>query len=122
MIQSNEIDRYIGAFPEHVQKKLLLLRETIKSVATDATEIISYQMPAYKQNGILVYFAVHKNHIGFYPTSSGITAFKKEISRYKWGPGSVQFPFDEELPVDLIKSIVAFRVEEDKIKSSRKKK
>jgi uncharacterized protein YdhG (YjbR/CyaY superfamily) len=107
------IDEYIHSFPPDIQEILFQVRQTIKKTAPGAMEVISYGMPAFRQNGILVYFAAHKNHIGFYPTSSGIEAFKNELGRYKWSKGAVQFPFDKPIPLDLIDRIVRFRVMED---------
>lgn len=107
------IDKYIATFPKEVQKILKELRKTIKAATPGAEERISYQMPAFSLKGILVYFAAYKNHIGFYPTSSGIKAFKKELSVYKGGKGTVQFPIDKPLPLALISKIVKFRVSEN---------
>src|SRR5579863_6432559 len=104
------VDEYIASFPKETQRLLSELRKTIKAAAPNAEEVISYQMPAYKQKGILVYFAGYKNHIGFYPTASGILNFKKEIEKYTWSKGAVQFPLTEKLPVTLIAQIVKFRV------------
>lgn len=112
------IDEYISTFPKKVQKTLVGLRRAIKKAAPEAIEKISYQMPAFWLNGNLVYFAAYKNHIGFYPTSSGIRMFSKEISAYKNSKGAVQFPIDEPLPMDLIIKMVKFRVSEN----SRKKR
>ncbi|HEY9364716.1 MAG TPA: DUF1801 domain-containing protein, partial [Chitinophagaceae bacterium] len=98
----NEIDSYIAGFPKDTQNLLQQLRETIMKAAPDAEELISYQMPAYKFNGVLVYFAGYKNHIGFYPGASGIETFKKEVSVFKNAKGSVQFPLDKQLPTKLI--------------------
>jgi uncharacterized protein YdhG (YjbR/CyaY superfamily) len=107
----NEVEKYIKQFPEHIQILLNQVRETIRETAPDAAESIAYQMPAYKQNSKpLVYFAGFKNHIGFYPVSSGIDAFKEELSTYKKGKGSVQFPYSRPLPIELITKIVKFRV------------
>lgn len=106
------IDDYIKTFPDHIQAILETLRQTIHQAAPEATEVISYNMPAFKQNSILVYFAAYKNHIGFYPTPSGIEAFKEELADYKWSRGAVQFPLDKPLPLNLVKKIVAFRVQE----------
>jgi Uncharacterized conserved protein len=118
------IDEYIALFPKDIQKKLEELRATIKAAAPDAKEKISYQMPTFDLYGNLVHFAAHKNHIGFYPTPSGIDAFKNELSVYEGAKGSVQFPLDKPLPLKLIRKIVKFRVAENvekaKIKSSRK--
>lgn len=107
------IDEYILQFSPPVQETLKTLRRVIKEAAPDAEEKISYQMPAFVFNGILVYFAAFRNHIGFYPTASGIEAFKGELSEYKTGKGSVQFPIDRPLPYNLISDIVKFRVTEN---------
>ncbi len=107
------IDEYILQFSPEIQDKLRALRKVIKEAAPGAEEKISYQMPAFAQNGILVYFAAFKDHIGFFPTSSGIAEFKDELSRYKGGKGSVQFPLDKPLPFELISRIVKFRVAEN---------
>ena len=104
------IDSYIAGFPGHTGKLLAQLREIIRQAAPDAVEVMSYQMPAFKQKGILVYFAAYKHHIGFYPTASGIEAFKSELSSYKWSKGTIQFPLHPELPVELITEIVKFRL------------
>ena len=93
---------------------LLQIRQIIQDEAPDAVEGFAYQMPSYKTNGMpLVYFAGFKNHIGFYATPSGHTAFSQELSKYKQGKGSVQFPLDKPIPLDLIRQIVAFRVAEN---------
>lgn len=107
------IDEYIAKFPQDVQQVLEKIRQVIHETAPEASEGISYQMPAFKLNGKnLVYFAAWKNHIGFYATPSGNEAFKKELSAYKGAKGSVQFPFNEPMPYDLIKKIVKFRIQE----------
>jgi uncharacterized protein YdhG (YjbR/CyaY superfamily) len=116
------IDEYILNFPEDVQKKLIELREVIKANAPGAEEKISYQMPTFTLNGNLVYFAAFKKHIGFYPIPSGIEEFRKELSAYEQGKGSIRFPIDEPLPLDLIRKIVKFRVRENLAKSESKKK
>lgn len=121
MKASKDIDEYIAAFPKDVQEKLQDIRRAIRSEAPNAKEVISYGMPAFKQNGVLVYFAGYKGHIGFYPTSSGISAFRKELSRYEQSKGTVHFPLDEEVPLDTIKKIVRFRVDEDKAKARKKR-
>ena len=113
------IDGYIQSFPKDVQAMLESLRKTIRKAAPKAVEVISYQMPAFKQNSVLVYFAAFKNHIGFYPTSSGIAAFKEEISKYKNSKGAVQFPLDKKLPLGLITKIVKYRVKEDLAKRNQ---
>jgi len=107
------IDEYITLFPEEIQGKLQQLRATIKASAPDASEKISYQMPAFVLKGNLVYFAAFKDHISFFPTSSGIQAFKQELSIYKGSKGTVRFPLDQPLPLDLISKIVKFRVAEN---------
>ena len=113
MKKSANVDEYIENFPAAIQKKLKQVRATIKKTAPQAEEVISYGMPAYKQNGILVYFAGYKNHIGFYAVPTGHKAFKKELSAYKGGRGSVQFPMDKPLPLDLIAKMVKFRANEN---------
>jgi uncharacterized protein YdhG (YjbR/CyaY superfamily) len=110
MERINDIDEYIAGFPEPTGKLLAQLREIIRQAAPEAEEAISYQMPAFKQKGILVYFAAYKNHIGLYPMASAIEAFKSELSHYKWSKGTIQFPLDKPLPIDLITKIVEFRV------------
>jgi uncharacterized protein YdhG (YjbR/CyaY superfamily) len=117
--ENKSIDEYIHSFPEHIQKKLEELREVIKEQAPQAQEKISYQMPTFFLNGNLVHFAAYSKHIGFYPTPHGIDAFESEISKYKNAKGSVQFPIEEPLPIELIKKIVKFRVEESINKNNR---
>jgi uncharacterized protein YdhG (YjbR/CyaY superfamily) len=112
-ITSATIDEYIAGFPMDIQVILQKIRQTIKEAAPEALEAISYQMPTFKLNGNLVHFAAYKNHIGFYPIPSGIEKFKAELSVYKQGKGSVQFPIDKPIPYDLIKRIVEFRVLEN---------
>ncbi len=118
------IDEYIATFPVEIQNILRELRTTIGAAAPGAEERISYQMPAFALKGILVYFAAWKDHIGFYPTSSGIRAFQKELSLYENSKGSLKFPIDKRLPLTLISKIVKFRVAENlkkaKIKPSKK--
>jgi uncharacterized protein YdhG (YjbR/CyaY superfamily) len=109
----NTVDEYISMFPKDVQEKLLQMGKAIKEAAPEAEEKISYRMPAYFKNGPLVYFAAFKNHIGFYPTASGTETFKEEFKPYKSGKGSVQFPMDEPLPIELVKRVVRFKVEEN---------
>jgi len=104
------IDQYIATFPTNIQAILQQIRQAIHEAAPDAEETISYQMPAFKQNGVLVYFAAFKDHIGFFPTGSGVEAFKDKISGYTTGKGTLQFPLDKPVPLDLIKEIVRFRV------------
>src|SRR5215203_2992013 len=108
-----DVDAYIAMFTPEVREKLELIRQTISAAAPDAEETISYQMPAFKlDNRVLVYFAACKKHIGFYPASSGITAFREQISSYQSSKGAVQFPLDEPPPLALITEMVRFRVKE----------
>ena len=116
----NSVDEYIAAFPVDIQKILEEIRAVIKAAAPQAQEKISYQMPTFFLNGNLVHFAAFKNHIGFYPTPSGIEAFQKELSVYDGAKGSVQFPIDEPMPLKLISRIVKFRVAENKKKAKIK--
>jgi uncharacterized protein YdhG (YjbR/CyaY superfamily) len=111
--QPSTIDEYIAQFPRDVQQILFKIRAVIRESAPEAVEKISYQMPAFYLKGNLVYFGVHKHHIGFYPTGSGVEAFKEELSAYKGSKGAVQFPFDEPIPYELISKIVKFRVAEN---------
>jgi uncharacterized protein YdhG (YjbR/CyaY superfamily) len=113
MKKPENIDEYISRFPKETQKKLEQFRATIRKNAPKATEVISYGIPAFKLNGMLVWFAAFTHHIGFYPRVSGIEAFKKELSVYKGAKGSVQFPLDQPLPIALITKIVKFRVKEN---------
>lgn len=116
------IDEYIAGFPADVQAILEKIRSTIQDAAPEAQETISYQMPTFKLHGNLVHFAGYKNHIGFYPTPSGIEKFQEEIAGYKNAKGSVQFPLDGPIPYDLIAKIVRFRVGENLTKAAGKNK
>lgn len=108
------IDDYIKTFPKDVQGILKKIRQTIHKAAPEAVETISYKMPTFKLNGkYLVYFAAWEKHIGFYPIPSGIDKFKKELSKYKIAKGSVQFPIDRNIPLNLISKIVKFRAKEN---------
>ncbi|OJU51006.1 MAG: hypothetical protein BGN96_08235 [Bacteroidales bacterium 45-6] len=116
----NEIDKYISNFPIETQAILTKIRETIKTAAPDSLESIAYGMPAYKLNGKpLVYFAGYKNHVGLYATPAGHARFSDELSKYKQGKGSVQFPLKEAIPYDLIRRIVEFRADENKQKTGK---
>lgn len=115
------INEYISTFSPALQQILEQVRNTIKKAAPNAKEIISYGMPAFKQNHVLVYFAAHKNHIGFYPTPSGVKAFQKELAGYKFSKGTVQFPLDKPMPLQLINNIVKFRVKEDEEENLNKR-
>jgi uncharacterized protein YdhG (YjbR/CyaY superfamily) len=119
--KAENIDEYISGFPKETQKLLKQMREIITKAAPKAVEVISYGMPAFKQDGVLVYFAGYAKHIGFYPTSSGIANFQKEISAYKSSKGAIQFPLDKALPATLITKIVKFRVKEDMFRAEEKK-
>ncbi|EKJ87782.1 uncharacterized protein YdhG (YjbR/CyaY superfamily) [Leptospira meyeri] len=121
---TKSIDEYIGRFPKDVQEILQKVRSTIQKEAPNASEKISYAMPTFELNGNLVHFAAYANHIGFYALPSGNLAFQKEISKYKNGKGSIQFPLKEPIPYDLIKKIVKFRVNEnlEKYKKKNQKK
>lgn len=121
-VGSISIDEYIATFPEETQKILEELRATIKASAPDAEEKISYQIPTFALKGNLVHFAVWKNHIGFYPTSSGTRAFRHELSIYESAKGSVKFPIDKPLPLKLISKIVKFRVAENLKNAENKSK
>lgn len=116
----NDVEAYLYQFPKEVQSLLKQLRKTIQSAAPKAEEYISYQMPAYKYYGMLVFFAGYKNHIGFYPGKSGITAFVNEITNYKFAKGSIQFPLDKPLPIRLITRIIKYRVQENEVKNELK--
>lgn len=121
MAIAKDIDEYIAAFPKEIQKHLQQMRKTIQKAAPQAEETINYAMPTFILNGNLVHFAGYANHIGFYPTPSGIEAFKKELSVYKGAKGSVQFPLDKPLPLELVTKIVKFRVVENVEKAAKKK-
>ena len=111
-IKFDNIDDYIASFPHETQLILEKLRLTIRKAAPDAKETINYGIPTFTLKGNLVHFAAFKNHVGFYPTPSGIEAFKKELSVYEGAKGSVKFPISELLPFDLVRKIVEFRVKE----------
>lgn len=117
---SKEVVNYIATFPPETQAKMKQLRACIMKAAPKAEECWSYQMPAYKQEGMLVYFAAYKNHIGFYPTSSGIINFQKEIAAYKNSKGAIQFPLDKPIPLGLITKIVKHRIEVNLAKAATK--
>lgn len=116
----NEIEKYIEQFPEDVQAILRSIRKLIQVNASEAEELMAYGMPGYKTNKKpLVYFAAFKNHIGFYATPSGHDEFKDELSKYKQGKGSVQFPLDQPIPYDLIERMVKFRVSENNMNAKK---
>lgn len=111
---------YLERFPRGAQQRLQKMRLTIKKAAPQAKEKISYGIPAFTLNGMLVWFAAFKNHVGFYPRTSAIAAFKKKLSAYKGAKGSVQFPFDKPLPLGLVSRMVKFRVKENMSKAKKK--
>jgi uncharacterized protein YdhG (YjbR/CyaY superfamily) len=118
------IDEYIAQCPKDIQPALEALRATIRAAAPEAEERISYRMPTFTLKGNLVHFALMKNHIGLYPTSSGVQAFAAELSPYECTPGAIRFPVGQPLPMDLITKIVEFRVRENldraAVKATRK--
>ncbi len=116
------IDDYIASFPPDVQQILQELRATIKAAAPEAEETINYQIPTFTLKGNLVHFAAFKKHIGFYPAPSGIEAFKEALAPYEGAKGSVKFPLDSPLPLDLVSEIVQFRVAENLAKAEAKKR
>jgi uncharacterized protein YdhG (YjbR/CyaY superfamily) len=116
------IDEYILQFPPQVQEILKTIRNVIKEAAPDVVEKISYQMPTFALQGNLVHFAAYKNHIGFYPSPSGIAAFKQQLSEYKSSKGAVQFPLGKPLPYKLVSEIVEFRVAENLARAGAKLK
>lgn len=116
------IDEYIANFPLEIQEKLNKIRVVIKESAPEAKEKISYQMPAFDLHGIVVYFAAFKNHIGFFPTASGVEAFLEELTSFKCSKGTVQFPYNRDVPYELVSRIVKFRVAENTRRAELKKK
>ena len=117
---AGSVDAYIKACPPEVQKVLRKLRSVIRKAAPGSEEKISYGMPAFFQDGALVYFASCRNHIGFYPTGSGVAAFERELSGYVHSKGAIQFPLDKPVPYGLVTKIVKFRVAEVKAKNREK--
>ena len=119
-IRFTNTDEYIALFPPRQQAMMQQLRAIIKEAAPDATEVISYNMPAFKGNGILVYFAAYKNHIGFYPTAAPISVFADRLQGYKTSRGAIQLPISDEIPAELVREIVRFRVAADAKKAKGK--
>jgi uncharacterized protein YdhG (YjbR/CyaY superfamily) len=117
--QAGSIDEYIAQFSGDTREKLVALRAAIRDEAPEAEEAMKYRMPTFVLHGNLVHFAAFKSHIGFFPTASPREAFKEELAPYPGGKGTVQFPLDRPLPLDLVRRIVRFRVEEN---LQRKKK
>jgi uncharacterized protein YdhG (YjbR/CyaY superfamily) len=119
---TNNIDEYIAGFPKEIQKTLKLIRAAIKKAAPDAEETISYAIPTFTLNGhYLIYFAGYKKHVSIYPAPRGNEDFKDELSQYKGGKGTVQFPLDKPIPLNLLRRIVKFRIKENLKKASAKK-
>jgi uncharacterized protein YdhG (YjbR/CyaY superfamily) len=116
-----DIDRYIAQFPKNVQAILKRVRQTIRSAAPQASELISYRMPALKGHGILVYFAAWKEHIGLYPPVKGAAAIEKAAAKYAGPKGNLQFPLNEPIPYNLIQRIVKLRVKQDNEKAEAKR-
>ena len=117
-----DIDSYISQFPGDIQAILEKVRATIRQASPDSNETISYQMPAFKQHGILVYFAAWKKHIGLYPPFSSDKALERAVAKYAGPKGNLQFPLDEPIPYDLIERIVKLRVKQDKATAAAKRK
>jgi len=122
MNKPNDINEYIEAFPPHIQNILQEVRETIQKAAPEATEKISYALPTFYLQGNLVHFAAFTSHLGFYALPSGNKEFQEELSKYKTGKGSIQFPLNEPMPHTLIEKIVKFRVAENLEKAALKNK
>ncbi len=115
------VDQYLSWFTGEIRERLELIRVTLKNELPEAKEVISYHMPAFKTSEVLVYYAVAKNHIGFYPTNSGVAEFKNELEEYQTSKGAIQFPHNKPLPLDLIVAIAQFRFLEVQAKQARKK-
>lgn len=117
-LKSKEVDNYINGFDENIQLKLNEIRSLIIGTCPSSKEVISYNIPAYKGKGIIIYFAAFKNHVSLFPTSSGVEAFEEELKPYKHSKGTIQFPISKTLPIDLIRKIVLFRAKEDSEKGA----
>jgi uncharacterized protein YdhG (YjbR/CyaY superfamily) len=113
MKKHKSVDDYITAMPAATRSKLQILRKTIRQTAPEAEEVISYNMPAFKWNGMLVWYGAHTAHIGLYPKAAAITAFKEELAGYKTSKGAIQFPIEKPIPTALVKKIVKFRLDEN---------
>jgi len=122
MNKPKDVDEYIASFAPDIQQKLSALRSAIKAAAPDAQEVISYGMPAYKQNGMLVYYAAHTRHIGLYPMSACIAHFEKELVDFTCSKGTVQLPFDRPMPLELITRMVEYNISANLLKMLKKKK
>jgi uncharacterized protein YdhG (YjbR/CyaY superfamily) len=108
------VDEYVAALPKEARESLESLRKTIRQAAPQAEEVIHYNMPAFRWNGMLVWYAAFKEHIGFYPRVSAIAAFNDKLAGYKTSKGAIQFPIEKPIPAGLVKRIVEFRLEENK--------
>ncbi len=122
MKQIVSIDAYLSEFPPSTRKLLQTMRKTIRAAAPEATERISYGMPCFYAKGNLVYFAAYNGHIGFYPTSTGISAFKNELKDYEYSKGAIRMPLDKPLPLALIRKIVKYRLQENFDKAAVKER
>ena len=120
-IKFKTVNEYFSVLPLNTRSILEDVRKIIKLAAPQAAEVISYNMPAFKLNRVLVYYAAHEKYIGFYPTAAPIEVFKNELSPYKWSKGAIQFPIGQPIPFDLISKIVKFRVQQDMEKAEKKK-
>ena len=120
----NSIQEYFSWFTPEIQAKLQQMREILRQAVPEAEEVISYHMPAFKTTEVLVYYAAAKSHLGYYPTSSGVTNFKEELAGYVTSKGAIQFPYDEDLPVQLIGESAQFRAQEaiERVAAKKKKK
>jgi uncharacterized protein YdhG (YjbR/CyaY superfamily) len=114
------VNDYFSSFPASTKSMLRKMRSTIKEVVPKAEEVVSYNMPAFKQNGILVWYAAYRQHIGLYPTPAAIETFAHELRQYKTSKGAIQFPIDKPIPTSLVKKIVRFRVKQDFEKAKAK--
>ncbi len=118
----NSVDEYFSWFSGEIRERLEMIRKELKIEIPEASEVISYHMPAFKTSEVLVYYAVAKKHFGFYPTNSGVSEFKKELGPFQTSRGAIQFPHDQPLPIELIKDIAAFRFHEVASKPKKTKK
>jgi uncharacterized protein YdhG (YjbR/CyaY superfamily) len=117
-VKAESTDAYIDAQPPKVRELMQQIRKAVREAAPKAEETVSYGMPALRQSGVLVYYAAFKDHLSFFPTGSGVEAFKDKLKGYKTSKGTIQLPLDKPLPLDLIKEIVRFRVKENSAKLS----
>jgi uncharacterized protein YdhG (YjbR/CyaY superfamily) len=115
------VDEYISALSGDARERLESLRNAIREAAPQAEEVIHYSMPAFESNGMLVWYAAFKDHVGLYPRASAIAAFKRELASYKTSKGAIQFPMAKDIPADLVRKIVRFRLQENEQKSRRNK-